>query len=261
MKTKTTPPLRKLTRRLAALLAVAAVPSAFAANQTWTNNPVSTQWTNINNWVAKAVPGGLNITANNVNNDVITINSPLVGGIGGESNPILTDDATTIGTAFPRSRNIGGITFDTPNVGAYVIKPGNPVVNITDTNFVMTGVLFVSHNGSIQMTAGVTNSQKILGPVNVRLPASTAGIYNLINNSTNAATLYIESMTNNSANTRGTEFRLDGSNTGTNTVGALSAGTTTTGANGLTKQGAGTWILSGPNDFRAGTVISIRDVP
>src|SRR6478735_9260935 len=259
MKRKPTQTVRKVTRTIAALLALAAAPAAFAANQTWTNAPQSGLWNNTNNWIGRAAPGGVNITANNVNNDVVTFNTPLVGGIGGAGNPILTDDATTISPAFPRSRNFGGITFDTPNVGAYVIKAGNPVVNITDTNFVMSGVMFVSHNGSIQMTAGVTNNQTILGPLYVRLPGSTAGIFNLVNNSTNPATLYVEGITNNSANTRGTEFRLDGSNKGTNTVGILSAGTTTTGANGLTKLGSGTWILSNPNDFRAGTVIGIRD--
>jgi fibronectin-binding autotransporter adhesin len=251
--------IRKLTRNFTALLTIAVAPAAFAASQTWTNAPTTPNWNTAANWNGNAVPGAVNITGNNVNNDVATFNTPLFGGIGGESNPILTDDATTAGPAFPRSRQFGGITFDTPNVGAYVIKAGNPTINMTDTNFVMSGVMFVSHNGSIQMTAGVTNNQTILGPLFVRLPSSTAGIYNFVNNSTNAATLYIEGATNNSANTRGTDFRLGGSNTGTNTIAALSAGTTTTGGNGLTKQGSGTWILSGPNDFRAGTVISIRE--
>lgn len=259
MKTQPTQNLRMAASGLVASLVLWATPAAFAASQTWTNAPVSSAWNNTNNWNARAVPGAVNITANNVNNDVATFNSPLVGGIGGEGNPIITDDATLFNPNFPKPRQFGGITFDTANVGAYVIRAGNPVLNLTDTNFVASGYFIVSHNGSIQMTASVTNSQKILGPVLVRLPASTAGIYNLINNSTNAATLYVESLTNNSANTRGTDFRLGGSNTGTNTVGTLSAGTTTTGANGLTKLGSGTWILPGANDFRAGTVISIQD--
>ena len=37
----------------------------------------------------------------------------------------------------------------------------------------------------------------------------------------------------------------------------ISAGATTSGANGLTKQGNGKWILAGPNDFRAQTVVQV----
>src|SRR6184192_3166953 len=81
---------------------------AFAASQTWTNAPADASWTNINNWIARAVPGGLNMTGNTVNNDVATINSPIPGStIGSGANPILTDDATIVAD---RSRQIGGIT-------------------------------------------------------------------------------------------------------------------------------------------------------
>lgn len=225
----------------------------FAANQTWTNAPVDSTWLNTNNWVARAIPGVTNLTGNSVNNDVVTFNSPTASGIGGAANPILTDDATI---ANDRSRQIGGITFDTANCGAYVISNASlPALYTASTP--ETGILNVSHNGSIQMTAAVTNSQTIAVPVFIRLPSSTAGIYNFINNSTNSATLFVNSTTNDSANTRGTVFTLGGSNTGTNTVGAISAGTTTSGANGFTKQGDGTWILAGPNDFRAQTVVQI----
>ncbi len=235
-------------------LLAAATERASAASQTWTNARVDATWTNINNWVAKAVPGGINMTGNTVNNDVATINSPIPGSnIGGAANPILTDDATLVNV---RSRQIGGITFDTTNCGAYVISNTSPAALAT-AGTPETGILNVSHNGSLQMTAAVTNSQRVMVPLFTRLPSSTAGIYNFINNSTNAATLYINSVTNDSANTRGTDFTLGGSNTGTNTIGALSAGATTTGANGLTKQGDGTWILTGANDFRAQTVVRV----
>jgi fibronectin-binding autotransporter adhesin len=248
-----TTPIRTLVAALA--MTAASAPSLFGASQTWTNAPADSTFPNTNNWVARAVPGALNLTGNTVNNDIVTFNSPLAGGIGGLGNPILSDDATV--TNFARARQIGGITFDTPNVGAYVIKAANPNVNVTDGNAVQTGVLYVSHNGSIQMTAGVTNSQTILGPLGVRLPSSTAGIYNFVNNSTNDATLYIETVTNYSANTRGTDFTLGGTNTGTNTIAHLSAGATTSGANGLLKTGPGTWILPNENDFRTQTAIRI----
>jgi autotransporter-associated beta strand protein len=240
------------------LLAACAVSLAalrsFGASQTWTNAPVDATWPNTNNWVARGIPGALNLTGNSVNNDIVTINTPIPGSlIGSAANPILTDDATVVAD---RSRQIGGITFDTANVGAYVISNTSPAALATAST-PETGILNVNHNNSIQMTASVTNSQRIMVPLFTRLPSSTAGVYSFINNSTNAATLYINSATNDSANTRGTVFTLDGSNTGTNTIGALSAGATTSGANGLTKQGNGTWILAGPNDFRAQTVVQV----
>ena len=71
-------------------------------------------------------------------------------------------------TVLPRSRTIGSIIFDTPNVGAYVIQAANPVVNTTDTNFPGSGVLNVCHNGSITMTTNVDKSQKNLGPLGVK---------------------------------------------------------------------------------------------
>jgi fibronectin-binding autotransporter adhesin len=259
MKIQTTQTLRKVSRNLATLLALVTAPAAFAASQIWSNAPVNANWNTAANWIGNAVPGAINQTGNTVNNDVATFNSPLFGGIGGAGNPILTDDATVLNLSLNRARTFGGITFDTPNVGAYVIQAGNPFINISDTNFVGSGVFYVSHNGSIQMTAGVTNNQTILGPVRVRLPSSTAGIYNLVNNSTNLATLFISAITNDSANSRGTDFRLGGSNPGTNTIGVISAGTTTTGGNGLTKQGSGTWILAAANDLRSQTVVRILD--
>jgi fibronectin-binding autotransporter adhesin len=256
MKNKTTPILRKITTSLAAMLAVAAAPSAFAASQTWSNAPTDANWTTAANWVGNAVPGALNQTGNSVNNDVVTFNAPIPGSnIGTAGNPILVDDATTVGA---RGRTIGGITFNTADCGTYIISSLSPAA-LPTVSTPETGILNVCHNGSIQLTAAVTNSQVITIPLYVRLPSSTAGIYNLVNNSTNPATLYIAGITNDSANTRGTDFRLGGSNTGTNTVGNLSAGTTTSGGNGFTKQGAGTWILAGPNDFRSQTVVRITD--
>lgn len=248
---KTIQTLKQATMRVAALMAAIAAPSAFAASQTWSNAPSNALWIGSSNWIANAVPGGLNLSGNAVNGDTATFNSPLAGGtIGGAADPILTDDATTVN----RARQLGSITFDTADVGAYVISNAT-MLSPTASN----GVLYVSHNGSIQMTAAVTNNQRFEVPLRVRLPSSTAGIYNLVNNSTNGATLYIQTITNDSANSRGTDFRLNGSSTGTNTIGSISAGTTTTGGNGFTKLGAGTWILAGAGDFRAQTVVRITD--
>lgn len=254
---------KQTSHRLLTILALmvvttmAVVSSAFAASQTWSNAPVSGSWATAANWMANAVPGGLNLTGNSgINYDVATFNSPIPpSGYGGESSPILTDPATAIN--YVRCRQIGSIVFDTTACGPYVISCNDPI-NITDGNIPFSGVLYLAHNGSIRINEAVTNDQKVLVPLQVRLPSSTQGYYNLVNNSTNNATLFIASITNNSANTRGTFFVLNGTNTGTNTVAAMSRGTSTSGGTcGITKQGAGTWILSGPNDFQAAAGMNI----
>ena len=202
----------------AALAAALMVPSPVqAASQTWTNAPTDSTWINILNWNAEAVPGADNMTGNTINADVATFTNAIPDDlICSATNPIKTDDATIAGD---RSRQISGITFDTVNCGAYVFSGTTPTV------YPGTGILYVSHNGSITMNPPVTNSETFLLPVLIRLPSSTAGIYNLVNNSTDSdATMQFDSVTNDSANTRGTTFVLNGQNTGTNTIYTLSEG-------------------------------------
>lgn len=247
---------------LGAILAlVGGAITARAASQTWTNAPVNQYWTNILNWNGGAFPGSINgtpNTGNNIDNDVATFNTPIpVSGIGGATSPILIADSTN----GSRGLELGGITFDTANCGAYVFQTNLPcsyVIGGIGSN----GCFYVCHNNSITMNSTVTNSQTFLVPLFIRLPSSTAGVYNFVNNSANpAATLYINSVTNDSANTRGTVFTLGGSNTGTNTVGYLSKGTTTSGAMGFTKQGTGLWILQnyGGSDFPRQAAVNIND--
>ena len=240
---------------LAMIGAVIAPVQIHAANQTWTNAPVSALWNNVNNWVGKAAPGDVNVTtANTVNNDVATFNSPLVGGLGGAGNPIIPDDATVING---RSRRIGGITFDTTNCGAYVIFSPSPAQVTDGASTLTTGELYVSHTNAIRINDAVTNSQAVLIPMLVALPSSTAGTYNLINNSTNpGVTLTINSITHAGATTRATTFILDGVNTENNVVTNLSEGVgNATG--GFTKQGAGTWLIAGPGTFPAASPLNI----
>lgn len=235
----------------ATILSLMSSPAVFAASQSWVAEPADAQWVNGANWSGGAAPGGINMTGNTVNNDTATFSNAIPGSlIGSATIPILVDDATTDGN---RSRQLGSILF-TGNAGAYVFSSASPTVVPS------TGILYLSHNGSITMTAEVTNSQRFEVPIYTRLPSSTAGIYSFINNATDPnATLYIASAINDSANTRGTDFQLNGSNTGANTVAYISAGTTTSGANGLTKLGTGTWILSGANDFRSQTAVNILE--
>ena len=242
----------RLVKFLAAscLAAACGASSLFAASQTWTNAPVSTSWTNVLNWVAKAVPGNINQTANNTGSgDVATFNSPIpLSGIGGASSPIAPDDATNGG----RSRGVSGITFDTTNCGAYFIASLTPPV--LNSN----GVLWVSHNGTIQMTAPVTNNQTILIPLNVFLPSSTDGKYTLMNNSTNpTAALIVSSLSWAQTGGRSVNYVLDGTSTANNVVTNLS-NSTSTGAGGITKQGSGTWIIAGPGTQAAAKAININ---
>ena len=248
---------------LAALLAAGSLAAALdshAASQTWTNAPVSQSWTNVLNWQAKAVPGSINITGNTVNGDIATLNQPIpISGIGGAALPIQPDDATTFTGAGQRTREIAGITYDTVNCGAYVIQSPSPVSFVT--NAVQTGVLWVSHNGAIRMNPPVTNSQTILVPMYTILPSSTAGLFNLINNSTNPnAALYISSITHGGANSRGTIFVLDGTNAAVNVVTNVSQGASTAaaGAGGLTKQGLNTWEIAGAGVFLAGSAVNVN---
>ncbi|HTR43227.1 MAG TPA: autotransporter-associated beta strand repeat-containing protein [Pseudomonadales bacterium] len=242
--------------------------SVHAASQVWTNAPVDNTWSNNNNWVSLAVPGSVNATANtgnNVNNDAATYNSPIpASGYGGATKPILTTDSTNA----TRSLEIGSIFFDTANCGAYFFQTNTPCnYTFTTTNsFGSNGCLYVcmlnaaSPTNGIFMTPTVNSSQTFLVPVFIRLPSSTAGIYNFVNNSANpAATLYFNAITNDSSATRGTVYTLGGSNTGTNTIENLSKGTTTTGAMGFTKQGTGTWILPNASDFPKQAVINLND--
>ena len=251
---KTIQTLKQATMRVAALLAAIAAPSAFAASQIWSNAPSNALWIGSSNWIANAVPGGINLTANTLNNDVATFNSPLAGGIGGAANPILTDDATV---AAARSRHLGGLTFDGVNCGAYVVTSLSPEV-LPAAGIPATGILYVSHNQTTRVNAAVTNSQTITVPMRVRLPSSTAGIYNIINDSTNsAATLNIKTIIHDGATTRATTFNLSGANTGNNYVTNLSEGVgNATG--GFTKSGAGTWIIAGTSIFPAASPLNIN---
>lgn len=230
--------------------------SARAANGTWTSAPADATWINVLNWVG-AVPGQVNNIANNgTDSSIATFNTPIFSGIGGAGNPIIIDDATV---ANGKGRMLNSIIFDTINCGAYVFYSPSPQALNTATT-PETGTLCLVHNGSVTMNAAVTNSETFLIPVGIRLPSSTAGIFNLVNNaSISSATLYIANMFLDGATTRGTTFVLDGSNTGTNTIAYLAqSATVTTGVTGLTKQGAGTWILTGANNFRATSPLIIN---
>jgi len=209
-----------------------------AASQTWTNAPVDNTFTNINNWVGLGVPGVVNPAASGLSANVATFTNAIpISGIGGASDPITNDVA----------RNIAGYLFDTATCGAYVF--GN---NINDNYIDLT------QGNNIQVGPAEPNPIIFNQSVRVRLPSSTNGRYDITNNATSpSATVFLTALTNTSASTRPLSLYLNGSNTGTNTIARIDDGINTSGAIQIFKEGAGLWILSGPNDIAQKTSASV----
>lgn len=201
-----------------------AATSGHAANETWSATPTDANWATTNNWVAVAVPGETYVAGNTVNNDIATFDSAITT-FGGSLNPVLVD----------LNRHLGGMTYDTANAGAYVIGGS---------------LLKVSHNGAIQLTPLVPSAQTLTAALEFRLPANTNGVYSFRNNATaSGATLTFNgTVTSAAASSRPVTLNLEGSNTGINEItNSLSHG----GGQKLdvVKADAGTWVLSGINDF------------
>ena len=234
-----TPTQREITkpnflRLLAAIVLVTmlAVPTIFAASQTWTNAPTDNTWTNVLNWNGRAVPGAINSATST---DVASFTNALpISGIGGVSNPIIYDN----------NRSVSGMVFDTANCGAYQFGA------IDGTND--ASILYFVNNGNVTVNPAATNPQRFAGVVRVKLPSSTNGRYDFTNNATSpSASLFFGSIFNESANTRPLNLILAGTNTGTNTIAQILDGTTA-GVNGaiqLDVNGTGKWIFSGANDL------------
>jgi len=217
---------------LAGLLVTLATPSVFAASQTWTNAPVTAEWTNVLNWAGQAVPGALGITGGTQNGDFVTFSNALSGGIGGSGNPIVND----------ANREVRGFVFDTPDCGAYVI--GNAASNLL---WLSATVL---PGGSIVVNPAVTNPIVFMAESHFRLQSSQNGGYSITNNATSPnATLYFDVLWPDSASSRPLTLTLAGSNTGTNTIRHIDDNAGANGSIHLIKSDAGRWILSGANDI------------
>ncbi len=229
--------IASLTAALSAAGLFALSGSAQAASQTWRAIPTDATWAGTGNWGASGVvtPPG-NTTLTYTTGDIATFNTAVSGGFGSSATPIVID----------ASRTITGITFDTATVGAFTIG--------TNAGNKLTLSAAANGSNSIQMTATAATSQVIAAPIGFVAPSSTNGQYTFQNNSTTtAATLTLSgAITNNSSSTRPTGIILAGTNTGANTISgaiAFSAYTGTQNVPLLTKNGAGTWILSGANSF------------
>ena len=223
------------------LVAVLAFNStAFAASQTWKAAPTDANWVTVGNWSGGAAPG---LSTGALTNDVATFNTALSGGIGGSGNPIVLD----------ATRSIGGITFDTANVGAYVI--GSNVGN----TLILSNIGAGPGTHVIQMTSTVTTSEVIAAPIRFVAPSSTNGSFGFVNNASSSSATLTLSGTVTNAVARPAIVVLDGTNTGANAItGNISFTASTQGTPYLVKRGAGTWILSGTNVL-SGTAITSTD--
>lgn len=209
-------------RLFLALLVACGAQSLNAASQTWSTTAIDGNWATAGNWVAGAVPGGTAPASNNTSNtDIATFNS--------------VSAFSTI--AIDNTRFVRSFVFDT-GAGAYTFTGG---------------LLYLWNGGAITMNAGVTNAQVFSNTWQVRSASSTNASYSFVNNATlAAATLTFNSptITLTSANGRPTTLVLDGTNTGDNTISAsLTNATGVQGVNVITKNGTGTWVLSGANTF------------
>lgn len=218
---------------LAALCGLTAISHVEAASQIWTNAPVDANWATAANWVGNAVPGNVAPAPNGLSGDTATFNSPLpISGIGGLANPI----------QFVDQRCVKFISYDTADCGAYVLGTvGGANLWLAGSNVgAFTG-------GSILVNPAVSNPQEINSPIHIRLPNSTNGRFDIVNNSTNpAATLTLDLVANDSATSRPLTLNLGGTGATTNVIRQI-GDTSNNGAIHLIKQGTATWVIAGVN--------------
>jgi|GEM_PF-1667768 len=209
--------------------------SAFAANGTWNNTGVtSASWINPDNWSLGVVPGSTSGTANT---DTATFNTAIGGNSYGTSaNPVIIDS----------NRNIGGLNFDT--------AAGNYFIGSTSLN-----PLLLTSGGTTQILGTLTTTdafETINAPLVIE---GASGTYTFQNNSANgngpgAGWLIIGGSISGVA-AGNTVLTLSGSNMNANTIsGAISNGGATSLA--ITKNGTGTWVLSGANAYSGPTTVN-----
>lgn len=239
-------PTGALTRAsLLACAALCATSTTHAANQVWSATPTDALFQTGTNWVGGAAPGTAagGYTNATRNNDVATF-SAAVGILGGAANPIQTDP----------NRFLKGFTFDTAAAGSHVVgvAGGNQ--------------LQLDQGGVIVLNPTVENPQTVNADIRVRAQSSFNPTYTLRNNATlSTATLTVGGTLQVACSTgRGTNWTLDGSNTGDNLFNGIfstSAGAGSGGFTALTKTGSGTWRVTGTNTLpsvavNSGTLIA-----
>ncbi len=232
------------------LIILAAAGPVQAASGTWGAAPTDALWATAANWTASVVPGAINLTGNNTNNDVTTFNTAIFNNgsvnIGDASNPIVIT-AGTGGT--PRNLQIGGIVFDT-NAGAYQIGTnGGTTLFLSSRTTTDTSL---TNSVRILSTFAGTTAETIAAPISIRGPSSQDVRYTFSNDAPSAsATLNFTGTVTSSGSgtTRPLTIILDGSNTGANSINSIVQENNGTANGGnrpsLTKQGTGTWKITG----------------
>ncbi len=196
-----------------------------AANQTWDGgSTLDGNWSTITNWAGDtAAPG----SAGDFSTDVATFNAAIANGWGLSGTPITLDAG---------GRFLGGVTF-TGAAGDYTIGS------------TAGGALKVQGGGAIQILNSLTATNAI---ETINAPLSFVytfnATYTLANNSASgsgagAGTLILAGAVSHNAGGTAT-LTLSGSNTNANTVSG-----NITGAINLAKTGAGSWTLSGTNNY------------
>jgi autotransporter-associated beta strand protein len=203
---------------------------AHAASSTWLDTGSGAGWNSTTNWVGGVVPGNTTSGATAVA-DTATFNTA-VGTVGTSGNPITIDTG----------RTIGGITFDTANVGAFTIG--------TTSN-----KLYLSSGQSgIDMTATAIPSNETINTQLVIGTGSSAATETFQNNSTNTGVLTIGGAVSGGT-TGATTLTLQGTNTGANTIsGAIGNGSSSSLS--VAKGGVGTWVLTNASTYTGSTTVA-----
>ncbi len=214
--------MKNHTRRLVctSLLAAVASSSAFAANITWSGgSSAGSGWAvSPSNWSGGTAPGvGGGGTTNNT--DTATFNTAATTTTGG---------AVTVDSG----RNLKFINFDA-GAGAYTLSGGSILLT-------SGGAIQILNTFSSTSTAETINS-----------PLTLEGGASFTNNAADSTDALVFSSAATIGTAASSTLTLNGSNTGTNTIGAAISG-----SGALVKSGTGNWILQGNNGFTGSTAIS-----
>ncbi len=145
----------------------------------------------------------------------------------------------------------GGMIIGVSSNSAFSV---NALANIGVAQPLGTGTTIELRNGSIIYTGTTASTdRRILIGRNAAGNSATTGF---TNNGTGAVTWTGSQALGNTNTNSSSVFTLGGSNTGDNTWQSGFANNTSSGTVGITKTGAGKWILSGSNTYTGATTIS-----
>ena len=187
---------------------------------TWTGN-VNSDWGNSSNWNPQTVPGS---------GDTVSFNAP-------------ADTTINLGGS---GRTINTILFGSSEAGHYTIGIAGLRRNQE---------LTLNDGGAITVNSVVVNDQRIAANVILGTLQATSSIITFTNNSTTASlTIAGDVIASTSGSGSGTKIlALEGGN-------GLISGDIGANGNGptiaLTKDGVGTWTLSGKNVYSGGTIVN-----